>query len=221
MNSKILTILELLLCCAFPFSSGMCGGHTAILGTVPYHVQVRFIGKYACGGAIVIAPDHHHVIVTSGKCVTEDFNDNLRPVAYMNVYAGRTRINGSHIYEQIQPVVHTVRHPEWKRKPLLQNDIAVIHLETGFKFNAIVQPVNVTNRYQTNPTGEIIISGWGEAHPKAKTLETYLRVGAIQSVANIPCNSEYKYTEWGKHVPTKIFCAGKVGNPTFQGPCDG
>lgn len=221
MKSQNITILLLLFCTTIHYSSCLCGGHTAVVGTVPYHVQIRFIGKYICSGAIVIAPDNHHVIITSGKCVTEDQNDRLRPVSYMNVYAGRTRINGSHIYEQIQPVVHSVRHPQWKRGTRYENDIAVLHLESGFKFNAIVQPVNLTNMINQNPTGELIISGWGEAHPNAKKLETYLRVAGLKIVSNPECNNAYAWTDWGKTLHRHFICAGVPGNPTYQGPCDG
>lgn len=196
----------------------IAGGHFIKIGEAPYHLQVRYNDIYVCGGALVLAEDGNHVVITSGKCVTETTRNNLRDPQFMKVIGGRVKLNGVHGYEQTRSVTKLERHPNWQRggNGILKNDLAILHLSSNFDVNQIVQTIPVTLHENRNPIGYLIITGWGQQKPKDQFPSEVLKIAQIESVYNSDCNDAYAWTDLGRIVPDNVLCGGRIRNKKYQ-----
>lgn len=202
----------------FSFSYAIAGGHFTKIGEAPYHVQIRYNDLYICGGALIEAGNGKQVILTSGKCVTQGTRNNLRDPQLMSVIGGRVKLNGAHGYEQTRSVTSLIRHPSWERggQGILKNDLAVLHINSNFELNHIVQTIPLTLHTNTNPVGYLIITGWGQQKPKDPNPSGVLKIAQIESVYNRDCNDAYSWTDWGRIVSNNLLCGGRVRNKKYQ-----
>ncbi len=217
MNLEKLLLITFTLSTLFYLSHCLAGGHFTKIGEAPYHLQIRYNGNYACGGALIKTSDDNQIVLTSGKCVTEQTRNNLRDYKLMDVIGGRKRLNGVHGYEQTRKVTKLIRHPNWERRQgRLKNDLAILHLSSNFEENQIVQTIPLTLHTNKNPLGYLIITGWGQQKPKDQYPSEILKIAQIESVFNNECNDAYAYTDWGRIATNDLLCGGRVRNKKYQ-----
>jgi secreted trypsin-like serine protease len=109
------------------------GGTDASPGQFPYQVGISFDNDFVCGGSILNA----FIILTAAHCVYQ----HQREISKFKVTAGdfnRSALEGT---EQTSSVSQIAVHKLYNPNPPNDNDIALLLLESPFKFNRNVSSI--------------------------------------------------------------------------------
>ncbi|KAL6448595.1 hypothetical protein ACFW04_000459 [Cataglyphis niger] len=123
------------------------GGKDAPIGKFPYQISLRYFNSHSCGGSIL----NSRTILTAAHCV--EWKDKR----YLSVHAGTNYLNQTgYVYYVANVTVH-----EYFDRAKLINDIALIHLASPIKYNAVVQPIKLATTDKGFEGKPCTLSGWG------------------------------------------------------------
>lgn len=201
------------------------GGVDADKGAYPWQISFQWsstlVGNlHMCGGTI-ISKDW---ILTAAHCITD-----IKYFTYI-IVAGEHNLQVEEGTEQVREIQEFIVHPGYSDDNTV-NDIALLHLKTPLKFDAMVQPAclpKTSMKEQIYSDGaKTILSGWGELDPKG-IFESQKegRIPDILQATSFPvvdldvCNGPGKYHGM---IRKGMFCAGFMagGADACQGDSGG
>ncbi|XP_014471749.1 PREDICTED: serine protease 53-like [Dinoponera quadriceps] len=123
------------------------GGKDAPVGKYPYQVSLRFAGSHSCGGSIL---DEKNVL-TAAHCLQGREN-------YLHLLKVHAGTNFQNETGDVYSTASIKIHKDFNIVQLI-NDLGIIHVSTPIKFNAKVQPIQLTTTNVDN--GACKLTGWG------------------------------------------------------------
>jgi trypsin len=191
-----------------PGGGRIVGGEPVTEGQLPYQIQLRWQGRFICGGSIIGA----NLVLTAAHCVVGD------PASDITVIGGKHQREVQGANEQLKNVMSIVVHQQYDDFNLF-NDIALLHLESDFDLSGMyVKAVALPPpMFQAYP-GNIIVSGWG-ALTQGGSLADILQFVALPTVSDETCQSNYPQ----ETVLESMLCAGldAGGKDSCQGDSGG
>jgi len=183
-------------------------GKTAVRGSWPWQVLMKFGGRASCGGTL-IAPQW---VVTAAHCV---YRREGMPYMFSVVLGEHDRERHEGSEQEIQ-VMKVFRHPQYSPH-VLNNDIAMFKLMRPAKLGKYVKTACMPS--QDPPAGsKCYITGWGKTrHPGSMT--RVLQQGLLPVVSNKAC---YKKNHVFIPIPitNAMICGGDGGISRLSG-CHG
>ena len=194
--------------------SRIISGEESTFGKIPWQAQID-----DCGAVIINARQ----VVTAAHCVYR------RNMIGQTVTAGH--LLSKFIYSELAACTEQVRnitdihvHPCYCDREYgcsanihsIQNDIAVLTVNTPFNFNAFVQPVCLPTSFEEVPAGtRVMVSGWGTT--ENGDTSHLLEYTWLETVSNQECERNYSMSDL--IVTADMMCAGFPGGG--KGPCYG
>ena len=164
-------------------------GETAGGGQFPWVVSLiyknrRRVAIPLCGGALVSA---QHVL-TAAHCDASQGGFSLT-----SVILGQTDISAPVELPGVEVEVEKViRHPQFKRNPVAQMDIAVIKLMKPVKFSDMIRPICLYSpdlEEVENPETGLVVAGWGRTERERSS--SLLQYTFLDSVSMGECQAVY------------------------------
>merc|ERR1712226_1470069 len=185
------------------------GGTDATPGEFPFIISLQAWTSHFCGGSIY----DEQTVVTAAHCIdgqSQDVLDN------MYVVAGEQDLQFNEGSEQRIKVVNIVTINYSSRT--MDNDIAIIHLESPFVFNQRVKPISPCS---SEYSGAVTVAGWGATAEGGQGARTLQKV-ELQTVSGTTCNWSYgSITDnmvcAGVDAGGKDSCQGDSGGPLVTG----
>jgi len=184
-------------------------GVEAVRGSWPWQILMLRWNSAGCGGSIV-GPRH---VVTAAHCV-EGLTDQP------NIFKIRVGEHERYVSEGTEKEYQVEKifiHPDYNYPSVINNDIAVLKLQTPIQFNKYVSPVCLPDN--DVPVGtECYITGWGKVrHPGDMSIK--LQQARMPVVSNRDCNAKNQ-PSIGVKVTDAMVCSGDGGNTRKSG-CHG
>ncbi|XP_044126103.1 LOW QUALITY PROTEIN: ovochymase-2-like [Bufo gargarizans] len=157
----------------------------------PWHVSINFGNKHVCNGAILSKT----YVVTSANCVAD--REEFPSVGL--IVAGLHDLESS-INAQKRLVEYVIVHPDYNRLSK-DYDVALIHVQRPFQYNAYVQPICLPDGHsRLEPSKLCVVSGWDlnvELSTKLQQLEVPVLMDDV-------CKKYYD------GITDRMFCAGVI-----------
>ncbi|XP_014284190.1 CLIP domain-containing serine protease HP8 isoform X2 [Halyomorpha halys] len=217
--------------CGFSWKNRIIGGKSVQLGKYPWLVRV---GKtltgpgwlktadritFPCAGVIL----NRFFILTAGHCFLD------QKVIPTLVRAGEydtskeTDCVGVYCAAPVQDVtIRTYYTPRQFKPDSMENDIALIQLQTPIEFSDTVQPIclppfSISSKNWTNKVTEV--AGWGLINIYTRKTPCVLQAVSLKIVENAWCKM---YKEKHNKYPFNIICAGtEQGKDSCSGDSGG
>ncbi|XP_063597271.1 serine protease nudel-like isoform X4 [Penaeus indicus] len=183
------------------------GGREAEANVWSFIVGILSDGIYHCGGTILTS----EWILTVSHCFSDFYLQRN-----FEVQAGMYRRGSWSPFEQTSAVSRVIRHPEFNS--LLQNDVALVKLETPLYLNRWVRPVCLARDIHPEEEDYCTVAGWGtqiegEIQSKSDTMME-VDVPILGSCLNsFPGYSDESLICAGYKEGMKDACAGDSGGP--------
>nr|AXF35733.1 serine protease 5 [Holotrichia oblita] len=184
---------------ALPTKDGwrIVGGEIAEIGAYPFMVTLkRPVNIHYCGGTLV----NSRTVLTAGHCVF-----GAAP-SFISAIAGTNTID---VEEGAISSVALVVHPNYNEKPL-ENDIAMVILETGFQYSDLIGSVTLNSA--TIGAVPVFLIGWGVTGINDPN-PNYLQRLDTRTITHSECQAF-----WGSAVNEDNLC---TLSPVGQGLCYG
>ncbi|KAH8401366.1 hypothetical protein KR009_004948, partial [Drosophila setifemur] len=185
------------------------GGWETHINYFPHQVSLQLGTRHGCGGAI-LSPT---IILTAAHCVLE----YSKPQYYM-IRAGSSEWASGGSYVRIRRIIP---HPKFHEPTRMNNDIALVQLQTPLVYNQAIQPISlVTKEDRIQPMAQLFVSGWGSMSVSQLQPEKRLRYTVVQRRDQDQCARNYV---GGGTVTSTMFCAGTQmgGRDSCQGDSGG
>ena len=181
------------------------GGQEAIPNSIPHQVSLQIPGSdyHFCGGSI-ISPDH---VLTAAHCVS-----GSHP-ATTQVVVGEHDLGVDDDGTEIAILAITV-HPDYSPFTL-DNDIAILQLDTTLNFNSDVNSVNLPCP-EGNYDGVAKVSGWGALSFGGPSPDQ-LHVVDVDILTNEECKDHYTSAP----ITANMICAGDKSAFNERDSCQG
>uniref|UniRef100_A0A2K5D864 Ovochymase 1 n=1 Tax=Aotus nancymaae TaxID=37293 RepID=A0A2K5D864_AOTNA len=185
-----------------PFSSQwlsrrIAGGEEACPHCWPWHVGLRFLGDYQCGGAII----NPVWILTAAHCVQSKNN----PFSW-TIIAGDHDRTLKESTEQVRRAKHIIVHEDFNTLSY-DSDIALVQLSSPLEYNSAVRPVCLPHSAEPLFSSEICaVTGWGSIS-RDGGLASRLQQIRVHVLESKVC----EYTYYSAHpggITEKMICAG-------------
>jgi len=197
--------------CGMPAIKGqrVIAGTIATRGSWPWIAQLLITGAHFCGSTIV-GPRH---VITASHCV-ERFPHLPQMWSIRVGEHNRKADEGSEADYNVKKII---MHPDYGTPSDLNNDIAVIELQTPIKFNKYVQPLCLPDK--DVPVGtQCYITGWGKIHPRGG-MTRVLEQAKMPVVSNQVCHKK-NFPNNNVPVTDAMICTGSGGTDRKSG-CQG
>merc|ERR1711936_241132 len=188
----------------------IAGGQEAEKNKFPWLVRLSsdHYPAYICGGTII----HKQTVLTAAHC-TEGHE-----AADITVWAGdhnRKVADG----ERNHTVCGITQHPQYEGKPLVNNDIAILHLCQPLTFSAEVLHILPPDPAENYEGVSAVMAGWGHLHYQGKKSDILQEV-RVNTMTNLQCNQSEWRNDETKILDSKI-CAESLGKDACQGDSGG
>jgi len=150
---------------AFGFSPNIIGGGPAPAGSLPWLAYITFVSASgepeACTGTIVSS----NVILTAGHCAIDVDSLLTNPASSYTVYTGSLDWTDG---AQVSGVSDVIPNPEWNVHwydgglPVLDDDVALLELESPTTAPAITLASDATDSALYTAGTDTEIAGWGD-----------------------------------------------------------
>ncbi|KAL0612114.1 Ovochymase-1 [Plecturocebus cupreus] len=185
-----------------PFSSQwlsrrIAGGEEACPHCWPWHVGLRFLGDYQCGGAII----NPVWILTAAHCVQSKNN----PFSW-TIIAGDHDRTLKESTEQVRRAKHIIVHEDFNTLSY-DSDIALVQLRSPLEYNSAVGPVCLPHSAEPLFSSEIYaVTGWGSISGDGG-LASRLQQIRVHMLESKVCEYAY-YSAHPGGITEKMSCAG-------------
>ncbi|KGQ03801.1 Trypsin [Beauveria bassiana D1-5] len=181
-------------------------GQDAKDGEFPFVVNLQLKGPQSCGGTLL----DQYTVLTAAHCA------KVASISETIVWAGTTLNTKSGLSSNITGVRI---HPDFEKASYLQNDIALLYLESGFpESNAVGYAVLAADGSDPVAGSNATAVGWGVTDPakygKGNQAE---RLGKV----DIPILQRTKCDKLWSAAEDTIVCAGGNGKNTCSGDSGG
>uniref|UniRef100_A0A2R8P5F6 Ovochymase 1 n=1 Tax=Callithrix jacchus TaxID=9483 RepID=A0A2R8P5F6_CALJA len=178
-------------------SRRIAGGEEACPHCWPWHVGLRFLGDYQCGGAIIDPV----WILTAAHCVQSKNN----PFSW-TIIAGDHDRTLKESTEQVRRAKHIIVHEDFNTLSY-DSDIALVQLSSPLAYNSAVRPVCLPHSTEPLFSSEICaVTGWGSIS-RDGGLASRLQQIRVHVLESKVC----EYTYYSAHpggITEKMICAG-------------
>ncbi|XP_050465746.1 chymotrypsin-1-like [Cataglyphis hispanica] len=130
-------------------SPRIVGGKDAPIGKFPYQISLRYLNAHTCGGSIL----NTRTVLTAAHCVA----GLEKQLNFLSVHAGTNYLNETGYMFKVANITINENY----NGAQLTNDIALIHLATPIKYNAVVQPIKLATTDNDLEGKPCTLSGWG------------------------------------------------------------
>lgn len=189
-------------------STRIIGGHDVREEEVPYQILLRMPGTL-CGG-VLIKVEEKQAVLTAAHCVPSSRRPND-----ITLVAGNVQLRKESSNEQRRSVTRIIRHSYNSRT--MENDIAILALDSPFVENQFVQPIPLPSRNQET-SGNVVASGWGLTSQRGRSSDT-LKSVIVQVVPQQKCRNAYRRA-W-KRISDSMLCAAASGKDSCAGDSGG
>ncbi|XP_077284928.1 CLIP domain-containing serine protease B4-like [Arctopsyche grandis] len=177
-------------------------------GDFPWHIALYLYSmnklsiSYHCGGTLM----SNSIVITAAHCVTAH-NAPMAPNRFaiaLGKFDLYSKEPGAIIIKVSQVIVH-----ENYGYTSLQNDIALLLLETKVNYNEYIQPVCMWEEANTNKQSVFNVvgkvPGWGKN--EREELSQYLYAASVPIVDDLICFQSHE-AFYSKYLTNKTICAG-------------
>ncbi|KAK1342987.1 hypothetical protein QTO34_015756 [Cnephaeus nilssonii] len=184
------------------FKTHIIGGHEAAPHSRPYMVSLQKAGAHLCGGVLV----HRWWVLTAAHCVAQ-------PTQRLRLVLGLHKLRDPGLTFRVRAAV---LHPKFKPAPSLDNDLALLQLDSKVSPSRIVRPLALPRGHQAVAAGaRCSVAGWGLTQQRGQL------AGALQELdmhvldTRMCNNSRF----WKGSITRNMICLeAKSKN---QAPCKG
>ncbi|XP_014204500.1 trypsin-like [Copidosoma floridanum] len=190
------------------YSSRIVNGTRATLGRFPHQVSLRraVTQNHFCSGTILTSK----WVLSAGHCML-DLNNNTLEASSMLIVAGEIVLKNTNRAHAWSKVTKLIVHPQFQKRTL-ENDIALLKLETPLDFDDRVQPAYIIQR-RVNADTMCQVGGWGSTI--VEPLSSYFMYIDLPVMSDRLCQEL-----WGNYTLAKgTFCAGYLEG--FRDSCTG
>ncbi|XP_027055006.1 chymotrypsinogen B-like [Pocillopora verrucosa] len=188
-----------------PSQSRIVGGTTAVHGSWPWQLSLRYSGGHICGASLI----SEEYAITAAHCVNHD----SRPSSY-KIVAGAHKRYGDGVEYQVSRIF---KHERFSMSHL-QNDITVLKLSSKVKLGPTVGKVCMPAQGSRAKIGaHCWTSGWGRISGQSNQAAYELQQTSLPVVDHDTC-----YRKNGYYVhETSMVCAGASGSSVCNGDSGG
>ncbi|XP_032711806.1 serine protease 55-like isoform X1 [Lontra canadensis] len=138
--------------------SKIIAGMEAEVGEFPWQVSIQARNEHFCGGSII----NKWWIVTAAHCL---IFEELLPTE-LSVVLGSNDLSSSSL--EIKGVTSIVLHKEFRRLNM-DNDIALLLLDSPIRFNGLTEPICVPRKPSPSVWHKCWVAGWGQTNNDDKS----------------------------------------------------
>jgi hypothetical protein len=157
-------------------SSPVIGGQTSQPNAWPWHVEVRILGHYQCGGSLI----DRDWVLTAAHCV------DFLSAASVSIVAGSQDITVAEPSEQTLNVASIVVHTSYDSGQLT-NDIALLKLASPVTLNPHRQLIKIA-KSDDGPGQSGTLRGWGAVLPATGSAFPLLQQAELPIKSNTSCD---------------------------------
>ncbi|XP_055850452.1 trypsin-2-like [Episyrphus balteatus] len=182
------------------------GGRQIDISRVPFIVAIFYNNEFGCGGSILDSKN----ILTAAHCAIIEKGDQVK------IRAGSSnRQSGGQLRIVKRILINSKYNPN-----TLDNDIAILQLDTPLTFNQNVKPVRLASNYRPR-SGIGFVAGWGITREGQENSPVYLRGVSVNFITLTECKAQYK--PQNLLVTRNMVCAGadNGGKDACQGDSGG
>ncbi|XP_039962956.1 seminase-like [Bactrocera tryoni] len=183
------------------------GGRTTTIARAPYMVQIRYNGKFECGGTL-ISTTH---VLTAAHCIK-----GKRRAGFI-IHANTTRLSQAGIRRRVSRAFVPRRFTTATKRM----DVAVLKLAAAIN-GTYAQPIGLCNTRLTAGL-RMTILGWGTTSESSSRASNVLRRVNVPVIRKAKCRRQYRNiqtltrTMFCAGVPgTKDSCSGDSGGPAVH-----
>ncbi|XP_028402730.1 chymotrypsin-like protease CTRL-1 isoform X2 [Dendronephthya gigantea] len=182
------------------------GGVNAKPGAWPWQAALTRDGRFICGGSLI----NKNWVVTAAHRI----NTRISARRYKVILGEHDRGHGEGT-EQTIMVKRYVRHPSYNKPYPINNDIALLQLDTPARITSRVNTVCLPpQNYKVPPIiSTCYITGWGKIRHPGNS-HPILQQGEMPPISNAVCHEKLKKQQGGSSltITENMLCAGKEDN---------
>ncbi|XP_069131728.1 chymotrypsin B-like isoform X2 [Argopecten irradians] len=189
--------------------AAIIGGTNATHNAWPWHVSIKYRGRFRCGGTLLNA----NTVLTAAHCISDK-----RPRRYRITAGDYNRRNPEpHRSEQAIRAKKIFIHERYNIKTLI-NDVAILKLRKPVQFGTYIQPIGLAKTTTNLSQSTCYITGWGMRIDKdVSSMADVLQQTIVTLISNEECDKGVrgKVTEdmICTEDPNRATCYGDSGGP--------
>ncbi|XP_075954631.1 vitamin K-dependent protein C [Anarhichas minor] len=175
------------------------GGHVGKKGESPWQaLLLNARGRFHCGGVLI----DENWVLTAAHCLDNSFRFRVRLGDYE-----RHRDEGTEVTLRIEK---TFKHPHYDSRTV-DNDIALLRLQTPAPFSEFVTPVCLPGREMAERVLHLngtvtVVTGWGKDNLENGSFSSALNVIEVPLVDRGVCARQMSH-----NISDNVLCAGVLG----------
>ncbi|XP_037942550.1 serine protease SP24D-like [Teleopsis dalmanni] len=198
---RSLCLLAVILACSGSPQGRITGGHTAILGQVPYQAYLAVAGSPNCGAVIL----SELYALTAMRCVCSAGSQNPWPASAFSVNAGTIDLYRGEVSIFVEEITLSPHRSEFN------TGLALLKLRQPFVFSDYIQPIPLAKNSPV--VGEQIeVSGWGRQLDTDSNMQRALQINEGTVINEAECSRSIDKSD------SQVFC---LDHPRSNGICRG